>query len=85
MADEYAVTKMGSELSLGSALLKLIKNSFKTSAPIVVQFSGESVNYRLQQLVEPQRAIPVKLKLVHIFISIHVLLLLMGMVLFTLA
>ncbi|MBT2759000.1 M56 family metallopeptidase [Mesobacillus foraminis] len=85
MADEYAVTKMGSEMSLGSALLKLIKNSFKTPSTLVVQFSGESVNFRLQQLVEPQKAIPVKLKLFHIAISIHVMLLLMGMVLFTLA
>lgn len=86
LADEHAVSKMGSELSLGSALIKLIKNrSIHHAAPVVVQFSGESVNYRLQQLVEPQRAIPVKLQPVNIFISIHVLLLLMGMVLFSLA
>lgn len=82
LADEYAIQKMGSEISLGSALLKLIKNYFnEKSAPILVHFSDESVNYRLQQLVDPQRNIPVKLEPKAILISVNVLLLLMVMIL----
>lgn len=81
LADEYAIKKMGSELSLGSALLKLIKNCFNgNNAPVLVHFSDESVNYRLQQLVEPNRDIPVKLEPKAIMISAHVILLLLGMI-----
>lgn len=86
LADEYAIQRTGSELGLGSALLKLVKNNFHTSiGPVVVHFSDESVNYRLQQLVNPQKAIPVKLTTTSIVISIHVLFLFMSMVLVTIA
>lgn len=81
LADEYAIERTGSELGLGSALLKLIKNSFSNeAAPVLVHFSDGTVNYRLQQLVDPQREIPVKLGIASMMISIHVLLLLMGMI-----
>ncbi|RBW68387.1 M56 family metallopeptidase [Bacillus taeanensis] len=86
LADEYAIQKMGSEIGLSSALLKLIKHRLSAKvAPIVVQFSGESVNYRLQQLVEPKRSIPVKMKPRTVLISIYVMILFLGMVVMTLA
>lgn len=86
LADEYAVRKMGSELEVSKALLKLIKyhHSMKSS-PALVHFSGGSINFRLQQLVEPNQAIPVKLTSENIFISIYVLLFFIGMVLLTTA
>jgi Zn-dependent protease with chaperone function len=81
MADEYAVIKTGSELGLGSALLKLIKNCFhENAAPVLAHFADGSVNYRLQQLVDPQKNIPVKLETISIVISINVLLLFMSMI-----
>lgn len=84
LADEYAIQRTGSELGLASALLKLIKNAFHIDkGPILVHFADESVNYRLKQLVDPQKAIPVKLKAISIIISIYALLLFMGMILFT--
>lgn len=84
MADNYAIQKMGTELGLSSALLKLIRNYFSSKAsPILVHFSEEAVNYRLQQLVEPKRTIPVKLETTSIVISIYVMLLFMGMILVT--
>lgn len=86
LADEYAVKKMGSELEVSKALIKLIKyNHSIKSSPALVHFSGGSINFRLQQLVEPQQAIPVKLTSGNIFISIHVLLFFIGMVLLTTA
>ncbi|MFC0478212.1 M56 family metallopeptidase [Robertmurraya beringensis] len=86
LADEYAVRKMGSEMELSTALIKLIKYhvSLKTT-PSLVHFSGGSINFRLQQLVEPKEAIPIKLTTKTIFISVHVLLFFIGMVLLTTA
>lgn len=80
-ADEYAIHKMGSELGLGSALIKLIKNGFQVhSSPVIVHFANVSVNYRLQQLVDPKITIPVKPDIKSIVISIYVILLLMSMI-----
>lgn len=82
-ADEYAIERMGSELGLGSALLKLIKNCFvEKSAPVLTYFaeqSNGSVNYRLKQLVDPEKTVPVKLEIKSLIVSVHVLLLLMSM------
>lgn len=81
LADEYAINKTGSELGLASALLKLIKNCFhENAAPVLAHFTDGSVNYRLQQLVDPKKTIPVRLETISIVISIHVLLVFMGMI-----
>ncbi|WP_307195542.1 M56 family metallopeptidase [Neobacillus niacini] len=86
LADEYAIKHTGSQLGLGSALLKLIRHHITNkTVPMTVPFSGESINYRLQQLVEPKRDIPVKIKPVTIFISIYALLLFIGMMFIALA
>ncbi|MGI8383932.1 M56 family metallopeptidase [Robertmurraya sp. P23] len=86
LADEYAVRKMGSEMELSSALIKLIKYHVSLKdTPSLVHFSGGSINFRLQQLVEPNEAIPIKLTTRNIFISVHVLLFFIGMVLLTTA
>lgn len=85
LADEHAIKKLGSQLELSSALLKLITYAPAKPSPTLVHFSGGSINYRLQQLVEPKQSIPVKLTSGNILISIHVLLFFMGMVLLTIA
>lgn len=86
LADEYAVRKMGSEIELSTALIKLIKYHVTLKdTPSLVHFSGGSINFRLQQLVEPKEAIPIKLTTKTIFISVHVLLFFIGMVLLTTA
>jgi beta-lactamase regulating signal transducer with metallopeptidase domain len=86
LADEYAVRKMDSELELSTALIKLIKYHVSLKeTPSLVHFSGGSINFRLQQLVEPKEAIPIKLTTKTIFISVHVLLFFIGMVLLTTA
>ncbi|WP_169082882.1 M56 family metallopeptidase [Paenibacillus sp. PL91] len=81
LADEHAIKKTGTELGLGGALLKLIKKGFKDNpTPVLVYFTDGVVNYRLQQLVDPDHDIPVRLGKTSIVISIHVLLLFMGMI-----
>ncbi|WHY93091.1 M56 family metallopeptidase [Neobacillus cucumis] len=80
-ADEYAINKTGSELGLSSALFKLINNCMnKTSAPILVHFSDESINFRLQHLLEPKKSIPLKLETKSLIISIYVLAVLIGFI-----
>ncbi len=80
LADEHAIQYTGSEIGLGSALLKLIKNNFSDNpTPVLVHFSDGIVNYRLQQLVDPQSSIPLKLDAVSLVISIQVMLLIICM------
>jgi beta-lactamase regulating signal transducer with metallopeptidase domain len=78
VADEYAIFRMGSELGLGSALLKLIKTHINIKTPaIIVPFADGSVDYRLKQLLEPQQTLPVKLQTKSILISIYAMVFIM--------
>lgn len=80
LADEHAINKMGTELSISAALLKLIKYCCAdNTAPVRVHFSNEAVNYRLMQLVDPHETIPLRADFTTIFVSIYVLLILLGM------
>lgn len=86
LADEYAIRKTGSELGLSSALLKLIKSCFiNQSAPVMAYFAEESVNFRLEQLLKPQRKIPIKLGMTSMVISVHMLIIFMGMIILAIA
>ncbi len=86
MADEYAVRQSGSEQGLGSALLKLIKNAYSDNpTPVLVHFTDGAVNYRLQQLLEPNDDIPLKADLVSIVSSLLVFILFMGMIVLAIA
>ncbi|MGO4373704.1 M56 family metallopeptidase [Paenibacillus sp. 2TAB19] len=82
-ADEHAIKATGSELGLGGALLKMVQSSgiirSASTSPVLASFSDEAINYRLRQLIEPQRAIPVKLETPAIVISVYALLLLMAL------
>ncbi|WP_372662138.1 M56 family metallopeptidase [Cohnella sp.] len=81
LADEFAVQRTGSEIGLGSALLKLINSCFSEKPnPMLVYFSEAAVNYRLEQLINPERKIPIRMETKSIVLSIHVLLLFMGMI-----
>lgn len=84
LADQYATYKTGSEAALGSALLKLIQHQFiRKSFPVMAHFSDESINYRLEQLVNPHHTIPVKIKTASIIASLHMLVLMTVMMLMT--
>jgi beta-lactamase regulating signal transducer with metallopeptidase domain len=85
IADEYAINRMGSELGLGSALIKLIKKQLKVEsnhAPALVHFTDGTVDYRLQQLISPQLSIPVKIQTRSIIMSVNVFLLILLMLVF---
>ncbi|MDR4947711.1 M56 family metallopeptidase [Neobacillus cucumis] len=75
VADEFAIKRMGSELGLGGALLKLIKNQLKinpSAVTAVVHFADETVDYRLKQLVNPQQTIPVKIRAWSVIYSLNI-------------
>ncbi|MDQ0198962.1 M56 family metallopeptidase [Neobacillus ginsengisoli] len=76
VADEYAITRMGSELGLGSALLKLINThlDYKTNS-LLVPFADGTIDYRLKQLIEPYYTLPFKLQIKSIIISVNVMIL----------
>ncbi|QJD83085.1 M56 family metallopeptidase [Cohnella herbarum] len=81
-ADEYAIHRTGSELGLGSAILKLIRSGPNLNAtPELANFSDGSINYRLQELVNPVRTLPVKLDATSIVTSAYMLVLIMFMML----
>jgi Zn-dependent protease with chaperone function len=78
VADEYAISRMGTELGIGSALLKLIKTHINIkSTAIIVPFADGTVDYRLKQLLEPHLSLPVKLQTKSILISIYVMIFIM--------
>lgn len=79
VADEYAVNRMGSQVGLGSALLKLIKTCIhnRSTAPVLVPFSDGTVNFRIKQLLEPEFSIPVKCPLLSIIVSVNMIVFLM--------
>lgn len=77
-ADEHAIKRMGTEIELGSALLKLIKTQLDAKPnSLLVPFADGTVDYRLKQLIEPYYAIPFKIQTKSIIISVNVMILLM--------
>ncbi|CAM4466728.1 M56 family metallopeptidase [Paenibacillus tarimensis] len=84
-ADSYAIRKTGSEWGIGSALLKLVRVHERAKSagavPVIIYFASAdgAINYRLQQLLEPQKRIPVKLPTVSLLLSFYTLLLFVGM------
>lgn len=76
-ADEHAITRMGNEIGLSSALLKLIRTHLDTKTnSLLVHFADGTIDFRLQQLVEPYYALPFKIKTKSVIISVNVMLLL---------
>ena len=77
VADEYAIKLMGTELGLGSALLKLVKTHLETKThSLLVPFADGTIDYRLKHLIEPYYALPFKLQTKSIIISVNVMILL---------
>lgn len=59
LADRYAMKQMGSEYELGSVLLRLSKVRKQPDIPVAVHFSNETIDYRIMQVLEPNRPIEV--------------------------
>ncbi|WP_188176957.1 M56 family metallopeptidase [Paenibacillus sedimenti] len=62
LADRYAMEQMKNSLALGSALLKIAKSNrvVKHSySEVTAYFAGASINYRIQQIVQPEHEVSV--------------------------
>lgn len=57
LADRYAIYRSGSEFHLAQVLLKMLKSNSNYSPDYGVHLANDSVNYRLQQLIDPQAEI----------------------------
>lgn len=83
VADQYAMRKMGSSFELGGALLKLAKMGSVERPAAAVSFVDTTVNYRIKQLIDPDRSVevPLALKSKQSIVSVAVMFVLISMVL----
>ena len=59
LADRYAFTELRSTQKISSAMLKLIHSNKTNRCNIGLGFSNTAINYRLRQLVEPEKPISI--------------------------
>jgi hypothetical protein len=80
---QFTFFLMGSSMELGGALLKLMKSGLSAKPANAVSFTETAVNYRIMQILEPEKSVqvPSSLKLKTTISSVAVLLILMGMIL----
>ncbi|MCR8632646.1 M56 family metallopeptidase [Paenibacillus radicis (ex Xue et al. 2023)] len=77
LADQYAIHRMGTSAELGSALLKLLRGGIPARMPVShVSITDASINYRIQQILEPERKLELKWPMAPLMISIQVVALL---------
>ncbi|SFM01449.1 BlaR1 peptidase M56 [Paenibacillus sp. 1_12] len=76
VADQYAIQQLGSSIELGSALLKLVKKSPAFTMPFTyASFADTSVNYRINQILDPQAKISFKPPITSTLISLQIIVL----------
>ncbi|ALS28877.1 BlaR1 peptidase M56 [Paenibacillus sp. 32O-W] len=64
LADRFAVKQMGTEIDLGNVLLTLANHKKMVQYRAAgVYFANTAINYRIQQLLEPQKTVEVPLTL----------------------
>ncbi|MBW5448833.1 M48 family metalloprotease [Cohnella sp. CFH 77786] len=61
LADRFAIRRMGTELHLGSVLLKLSKCSNLRHVAAAVHFTDTTMHYRIQQVLEPDKPVNVRI------------------------
>jgi len=67
-ADRFAIRQMGTELHLGNVLLKLAKHGNSQRCEAAVHFATTTLEYRIMQVLEPDRAVNVPLALLKPFL-----------------
>lgn len=61
LADRYALHRMGNEIQLVQALLKMLKSNSNAVAVQGVHFADEAVSYRIRQLIDPEAELHIPL------------------------
>lgn len=80
-ADRYAIERTGSAHGLGGALLKLVKAKTVNIPFAHASFSDTSMNVRIRQLVDPEASVPVRMPWRAALVSLHVIVLITGLLL----
>lgn len=62
-ADRFAIQQMGTELYLGNVLLKLAQREHLQRCETAVHFANTTLQYRVMQVLEPDKAVKVPLAL----------------------
>jgi Zn-dependent protease with chaperone function len=57
LADRFAIKQMGTEYYLGNVLLKLSHTGQTKHTSAVVYFADNAINYRIMQVLEPDRSV----------------------------
>ncbi|TCZ80842.1 M56 family peptidase [Paenibacillus albiflavus] len=63
LADRFAIKQMGTELHLGNVLMKLIKLGEIQRREIAVHFTESAIDYRIMQILEPDKTVKVQIAL----------------------
>lgn len=67
-ADRYAIKQMGTEFYLGNVLLKLAKRENLQQCKPAVYFASSTLQYRVMQVLEPEKTVMVPLALMKPFL-----------------
>lgn len=63
LADRFAIKQMGTELHLGNVLLKLVKLGKIHQREAAIHFTETAIDYRIMQILEPDKAVKVPIAL----------------------
>ncbi|MDR6552576.1 M56 family metallopeptidase [Paenibacillus qinlingensis] len=80
-ADKYAIERMEQAADLGSALLKLLKQTTKPRFPLShASFAETSMNVRIQHILDPQKQVTLRWPLFRLAMSALIFVLVMGLI-----
>lgn len=80
-ADKYAIERMEQATDLGSALLKLLKQTAKPRFPLShASFAETSMNVRIQHILDPEREVAWRWPLIRIASSALIFIIVMGLI-----
>lgn len=68
LADRFAIQQMGTELHLGNVLLKLVKMGKIQRREAAIHFTETAMDYRIKQILEPEKAVKVPMALFRPFL-----------------
>ncbi len=63
LADRFVIKQMGTELHLGNVLLKLVQLGQIKRREAAVHFTETAIDYRIMQILEPEKAVKVPIAL----------------------
>lgn len=83
LADRYVVKQMGTGVELSNVLLRLVRHSSMAHHQVTMAyFANTAINYRIMQVLDPEKPIPIPFSLFQPLLLSSAMLLLFGTLLF---